>query len=397
MAEKKIKIAYLSHLDLNLYLFRLAYMQEMVRQGHDVYAVAPGGEFLDKIREAGIKVLSYNVQRPSLNIFSNIFTLIQLFRIFKREKFDIIVTFMHKPNILGTFAGKLAGAPVIVNYITGLGFAYTENKAKAFIARFFINFLYSLSFRISQKVIFLNQDDLLTFSGILEREKALIIKEGVDLNKFSQGKVLEDQTDKLCSDLGIRKGRDIVVTMVSRLSLHKGVVEFVESADILLKKYENLLFLIVGWVDEGNPAAVTSDFIKNISDKRIKFLGQRSDIREILYLTDIFVLPSYREGTPLSILEAMAMEKPVVTTSAPGCREVVRDGINGFVVPLKDSFGLSVAIEKLFLDKPLRLKMGEAGRKIAQSEFSEQEAIMKTCKLIKDLECQFNIGSSSNP
>ena len=188
-----------------------------------------------------------------------------------------------------------------------------------------------------------------------------------------------------------------MVTMVSRLSLHKGVVEFVESADILLKKYENLLFLIVGWVDEGNPAAVTSDFIKNISDKRIKFLGQRSDIREILYLTDIFVLPSYREGTPLSILEAMAMEKPVVTTSAPGCREVVRDGINGFVVPLKDSFGLAVAIEKLFLDKPLRLKMGEAGRKIAQSEFSEQEAIMKTCKLIKDLECQFNIGSSSNP
>ncbi|MEM3541463.1 MAG: glycosyltransferase family 4 protein [Candidatus Bilamarchaeaceae archaeon] len=381
-----IKIAFVQDSDLHLFLFRLSWMKALKERGFRVYAIVPKGEYWQAFRANGIITIKCPIHEGNLDPLKAIFAIFQLYRIFRKERFKIVHNFTIKGIVLGTLAAKLAGIPIIVNQVTGVGYTYTDKRTQGKLLRFVISFLLFFSFCLSSKIVFQNTDDLETLKHLLKNKNIVIIKgSGVDTDYFSPQNVKPEEIEKLRKQLSVKK-TDIVVTFIGRLLLHKGLNEFVEAARILLKNYQHIVFLVVGWLDKGNPSAVTRKFIQQAQQNPcIKFVGKRTDIREILALTDIYVLPSYREGVPRSTLEAMAMEKPIVTTNTPGCRETVEEGVNGFLVPPKDDKALAIAIEKLILDKDLRHRMGRKSREKVVREFSTNIVIEKVMSLYQDL------------
>lgn len=346
---------FLSHLDLNLWLFRLPIMQELVRLGHTIYAICPQGEKSDDFERHGITHIPYEISRSSLNPLKELQAIRNIYKAIKPLNLDILHTFTAKPNIYGTIAGRLANIPRIINLVEGLGSFYLENDLKSRIVRTVIEFLYTQVFKLSDTVMFVNHDDpaYLIAKKIVSPAKVFILKGvGIDTNVW---KPLPKE------DEWIR------ITMIGRALKHKGVQEFIDAAAILGKKYPEVSFQFVGSPDEGNRFSVTENFMR--AQPSIHYLGQQNNIRHILSQSTVFVLPSYREGLPRTSMEAASMGLPIVTTDVVGCRETVDEGITGFLVPPKNSQALADAIEKLILHPPLRKKMGEAGREKAIREF----------------------------
>jgi len=357
-----MKIAFLSHLDLNLYLFRLPIMKELVNQGHEVYAICPRGDKFDFFYEYGVIAIEYKIKRQSLNPLKEISTIRNIYKVIKPLDLDILQNFTAKPNIYGSIAGHLAKVPKIVNAVTGLGSFYIDESKKAKAVKYVMEKLYLEANKKAHFCIFQNSDDEKYFvdKNLVKKEKAVLIKSsGIDTKKFiSTNKSIDN--------------KKIKVLMVARAIWHKGIKEYYESANIL--KNENIEFILIGDTDEGNSSCASENFLKS---GNVKWLGHRDDIQEQIDTCDIFVLPSYREGVPRTLLEASSMSKPIVTTDTIGCREVVVDGDNGFLVPLYDSKILSQKIKELADNKSLRNKMGDNGREKAKSEFDVDIVVKK--------------------
>ena len=365
-----MKIAYLSHLDLNLYLFRLPIMKELVNMGNEVFAICPEGEFFEKFYDYNITPISYKIKRESLNPFNEISTIQSIKKILQDINPDILHTFMHKPNIYGNFSG----AKNIINTVTGLGSFFIHNDLKSKFVRSIIENLYKYSTKNAKKVIFQNSDDLNYFVNkkIIPKDKAILIKSsGVDTDFFQP----QPKNEKLLKELNIKSSKPIVL-MIARVIRDKGVLEYIKAAEILKDK---ATFLYVGNIDKGNKNAFNPDF------KNVKYLGFRKDIKDIISIADIVVLPSYREGTPRTLLEAGAMGKPLITTNAPGCKEVVKDGYNGFLVPVKDSKILAEKIKILIEDKNLRKKFGYNSREYIKKEFDVKIVVKKYLELYNNV------------
>jgi len=354
MRENKIKkIAFLSHLDLNLYLFRLPIMIALVKKGYEVYAICPKGDKFHLFEQHGIKALSYEIQRKSLNPFKEIKTIRNIYKVIKSLDLDILQNFTAKPNIYGSIAGHLAKVPMIVNAVTGLGSFYIDESKKSKAIRAVMEKLYKEANKKVNFCIFQNSDDLKYFvdNNLVLKDRAILIKSsGIDTRVFNSTKYTENEKLK--------------VLMIARAIWHKGIKEFYEAAKIL--KDTNTEFVLIGDTDEGNISCASKEFL---SSGNVTWLGHRDDIKEQIESCDIFVLPSYREGVPRTLLEASSMSKPIITTDAVGCKEVVDDGYNGFLVDVKNSQQLASKIKILINDKNLRKTMGQNSRKKAESEF----------------------------
>jgi len=365
-----MKIVFLSHLDKNLYLFRLPIMRELVKSGHKVYALCPSGEVSDNFSKYNIEHIPYKIVRNSLNPLMELATIKELNRILNRLKPDILHAFTHKPNIYGA----LAYSNNFIQTVTGLGSFYVRDDFKAKVIRLLINNLYRLSSFRASYTVFQNSDDLNLFVSkrITPKSKSILIKSsGVDIDTF---KPREPDT-KLAKRYGIDL-RLPTVLMVARVIKEKGVDEYIKASNAI-KKEAN--FLYIGDIDKGNLSAYSPNWGK------VKYLGYQSNISSWLSIANLVVLPSYREGVPRTLLEAMAMGKAIVTTNSVGCREVIRDKVNGLMVPPRDAKALAKAIESLIAE-PKRLKqMGEAGRKIAVDEFSSKVVTKKYLELYKQL------------
>lgn len=351
----KMTFGFLSHLDLNLWLFRLPIMQELVRQRHTVYAICPEGEVSGSFSEHGIIHIPYKIERSSLNPFKELDAIRNIYIAIKPLNLDILHTFTAKPNIYGTIAGRLAKVPRIINLVEGLGSFYLENDLKSRIVRHLIEALYRQTFKFADIVMFVNQDDPAYFvhKNIIPHSKVFSIKGvGIDTERWSPSPKMDPW---------------IRVTMVARALKHKGVQEFIDAATILMQHYSNVSFQFVGSPDEGNRSSFTETFMKE--QTTIHYLGHQTNIRHILSQSDIFVLPSYREGLPRTSMEAMSMGLPIVTTDVVGCRETVDEGVNGFLVPPYNASALADSIKKLLDDPDLRSRMGQAGREKALREF----------------------------
>jgi N,N'-diacetylbacillosaminyl-diphospho-undecaprenol alpha-1,3-N-acetylgalactosaminyltransferase len=231
-------------------------------------------------------------------------------------------------------------------------------------------------------VSFQNEQDLQEFADLLPAGKAVLIRgTGIDTEYFAPGASDPDGVERIRKEARIGPG-DVVVTFVGRFLAHKGIAELARAADAVATRLPGVRLLLVGWRDEGNPAVVSEEFMRGlICREHVRFLGQRKDIREILAATDIYALPSYREGTPRTVLEAMAMGKPVLTTDAPGCRQTVEDGVTGLLVPVGDHGAAAAALERLAGDEPLRRRMGAAGRERAVRLFSSDIVMRDVLKL----------------
>jgi len=362
---KKIKIGFLSHLDLNLYLFRASIIKELVDKGHKVYAICPSGDKNDALEGLGCEVVNYEISRKGLNPFAEVLTIKKIYEVLKPLDLDILQNFTAKPNIYGSLAGKKAKIPLVCNAVTGLGSFYIDDSFKSRVVKTIINTLYKYANNKANRCIFQNSDDMKYFveNGFVDRKKVVLIKSsGIDTKVFVSQKV--------------HKNKKLNILMIARAIWHKGIKEYYEAAFLL--KNLDVTFTFIGDTDEHNPSCASKEFLQNAD---VRWLGYRDDIKEQIEECDIFVLPSYREGVPRTLLEAASMGKPIVTTDAVGCREVVDDGINGFLVPIKDSKALTDKIKILVEDKNMRSEFGEASRKKAVEEFDVKVVVEQYLRL----------------
>lgn len=380
-------IIFLSHLDLNL-RFRMPIMRALVKNGNRVTALVPYGPYAVRFSQENIRHKHYNISRAGLNPFKELKVVFSLFKILKQLSPDLVHTFTAKPNIYGTLAARLAGVPVIVNSVTGLGSFFVEVGRQG-LMQFLLLRLYRLSGALSNATIFQNEDDIIFFRDnklVSKKKDHLIRGSGVDLERFSPKKFSRESCINLKKSLGISPNV-VVVTLMARLVWDKGIKEFCEAAHQLRNNTnQQFIFLLVGDYYDGNPNAIPHTYIESaVNDEEIVFSGWRDDVPAILAASDIVVLPSYREGLPVSLMEAMAMSRPLVTTDTPGCRETVEDGWNGFLVPVRDSNALACATGKLIDEPTLRYVMGRRSREKAEREFDVRFVVREHLQLYQRL------------
>jgi len=367
-----MKFVFLSHLDVNLYLFRLPIMEALVAQGHRVVALCPHGEASDCFAEHGVSVVHYAINRSGMNPFRETAVVLRLGAILRDLRPDVLHTFTAKPNIYGTLAGRLAGVPLIYNLVEGLGSFYVDSSVKSRFVRECMEALYRVSCRLSDATVFVNNDDPQYFLSrqLVPRNKIRVIRSvGVDTDLFRP-----DRIDAVATLQGLGLPGDArIVLMVGRAIWHKGLAEYIAAANLIRAREPKVFFLLAGDVDEGNPSSATREYL--LSQPNLVWLGQRRDIAELTALCDVYVLPSYREGVPRTLLEAASMARPIVTTDTVGCREVVEDGVNGFLVPVRDSISLTGRIVTLLHDEGLRCRMGLNGRAKAIREFDVKHVV----------------------
>lgn len=355
-----MKIAVIAGLAESLINFRGPLLTTLAKGGHEVIAIAPGEnpEIAGKLRKIGVSYCAIELERTGMNPVRDIRALLRMTLKLRSINPDIVLGYTIKPVIFGSLAARLAGVPHIFSIITGLGYAFMEQNFKQSMVNRIVSCLYRIGLAFNEKVFFQNPDDMSLFCRqrlIGSRDKAELVNgSGVDLDYFKQ---VPAQT--------IRP----VFLLIARLLKNKGIDEYAEAARILKTRYPTAEFRILGPFDS-NPAAVQWGQISEWQKAGIiEYLGETSDVRPFIAEASVYVLPSYREGTPRSVLEAMAMGRPVVTTAAPGCRETVIDGENGFLVPVKDARALARAMEKFIVNPGLVATMGRRSREIAEDKY----------------------------
>ena len=384
------KITYVANTDWALYNFRKGLVEAMVEDGWNVSGICCSGEYWDKLRECGLNSLfKINSYVKGIHPWHDLSLLVEFYCLYRRMRPDIVHHFTIKPVIYGSLAAHLAGIPLVVNTITGMGYMFVEGRENGLGVQRITMALYRAVRGISDVIFFQNKEDMEFFrtNRLVTMEKAALIPgSGVNVDFFSpqsaNGRVLEG----LREELQIRRNERIILC-VSRMLYDKGIAELVRCANELRKKRKDVRFILVGPLAPGNPSMILKEEINRwVRTGNVEYLGRRSEIRELMLLSDIVVLPSYyREGVPRALLEAAAMGKAIVTTDTAGCRDIVRDGKNGFLVPPKDPDALRLGIEKLIQNDTLRAKMGEKSRKRAVNHFDEKIIIQKSMEVYETL------------
>jgi glycosyltransferase involved in cell wall biosynthesis len=363
------KIILVSRCAWTLYNFRAGLLRALKKGGYRVIGGGANGDGFDgRIMDLGVSFVSLPVDKRGINLRADLKLLWTLYRWYRCERPAVVHHFTIKPVIYGSIAAWLAGVPRICNTVTGLGYVFIEEDLTWL--RYLVKWQYFIALACAHFTFFQNQDDLAYFisRGLVPRQKAgLLPGSGVDCSFFTPA----------CTRFSLPDA-PVTFLLVARLLREKGVEEFVEAARMVKREFPASRFQLLGRRDERNPTVVSeSDLDHWQQEGVITWLGETSDVRPIMNQADVVVLPSYREGTPRSLLEAAAMAKPIITTQTVGCREVVDDGINGFLVPVKDSKALAEAMIRLIQDPALRERMGKAGRAKIEQEFDEQIVIQK--------------------
>lgn len=355
---------------------RLPLAVSALEAGFDVTLVTNVNAHAETIRNAGIKLIPLNLDRGSMNPLKGLSEVTRLVAIYRQEKPDIVHHVAIKPIIFGSIAARLAGVGNVVNALTGMGYIFTSDHLKTRLMRPLVN----ISFRVllngrRSRLIMQNQDDsaMLVNAGIVCASRTRLIRgAGVDTKEFYYSHEPSTQPP--------------VVVFPARMLKDKGVVEFVTAAKTLKNRGVGGRFILVGDTDAHNHAAIGADQLKMWEEEGcVEWWGRRNDMPEVLASAHIVCLPSYREGLPKALLEAASSGRPIVTTDTIGCREVVRHGENGFLVPLRSTVELADALEKLIQDAELRRKMGLRGREIVEAEFSVEKVIKETLAVYAEL------------
>jgi glycosyltransferase involved in cell wall biosynthesis len=336
----------------------------------EIIALGSLKELKDEFAKAGFKFFLYTLDRGT-NVFVDTYTIFSLMRLFRLLQPDIVHTFDTKPGVLGRIAAKLSGVPVIIGTLPGLGGLYTNNSLPTRVKRKIYQPLQTLACRISDLTIFQNRDDLLQFvdAKIARRENSqIILGSGVKTAFFDPDTITNQQYQSIRDEFGVPT-KGLLITMITRLIRSKGVKEFSNAAKLIKKKYPNVVFVLVGPRDRDSRDSLVDEELTFIKD-HIFWAGVRSDIVSILAASDVLVLPSfYREGIPRVLLEAASMRLPIITTNSPGCREVVENGKNGYLIPARNVEALVDAIASLIKNRKLRESFGFESRKLAIARF----------------------------
>ena len=372
-----MKIILFANTEWYLFNFRLSLAKALQAQGHEVLLISPPGEYGARLQALGFRWEALPMDRKSLNPLQELRLLAHLCRLYRREQPALAHHFTIKCVVYGSIAALLAKVPARINAVAGMGYVFTNQALKARLLRPVVR---GLMRRVlngnGARLILQNNDDMAAFAktGLARPELTrLVMGSGVDLVRFMPRAtpVQEDGT--------ARDGPPMRVVLAARLLWDKGIAEYVEAARQLKAKGLPIRFLLAGSPDPGNPAAIPQATLDGWqAEGLIELLGQVSDMAALFACVDAAVLPSYREGLPKSLIEAAACALPLVTTDAPGCREVVTHEVDGLLVPVKDAAALAKAIERLYLNPAWARQLGLAARARALREFDEKIVISKT-------------------
>jgi glycosyltransferase involved in cell wall biosynthesis len=349
-------------------------MKDFKRLGYRVTACAPldahAEEVKNQLKRSNIEFISIQLKKTGLNAFSDLTAFISFYRILLKIKPEIVYLYNIKPVIYGSIAAKLTGTRKIHSTITGLGSVFISNQIMMRALRRLIEGLYKIGLRFNTKIFFQNPDDLNFFVArrIVSKDKAFLVNgSGVDLSYYSIAPL----------------PKKISFIMVARLMKDKGIHEYLEACKNLKERYPNIVCYLFGNLD-ANPSSLTKKDLNCLVDRKIvNYIDGLTDVRAALAKASVFVLPSYREGTSRATLEAMATGRPIITTDAPGCRETVVNGINGYLVPVRNSIALANAMEKFILHPKIIQRMGKESRRIVEEKYDVKK-VNKT--IIKAME-----------
>lgn len=358
-----MKYLFFANTDWYLYNFRLSLATALREQNHEVVLISPDGKYRHLLEENGFRWIDFPFSRKGMNFFEELWTIKRLVEIYRRENPDIVHHFTIKCNLYGSVAAKLTGVSNVVNAVTGLGAVFIDG---AWWLKLLVSFLYR-AILYQTWVIFQNADDQEEFvtRQFVEPTRAFLVRgSGVNMDQF---------------EFAPESKETPIVILPARLLWSKGVGEFVEAARLLHNRAIRARFVLVGDTDAGNPAAIDQATIEKWEhNKIIEYWGWRENMVDVYHKAHIVCLPSYREGVPKTLLEAAACGRPLIATDVPGCREIVHHGVNGLLVPVKDSLALAQALEELIVAEVRRKEMGLKGRKIVAQEFSEERVITET-------------------
>lgn len=349
--------------------FRGKLLEAISDLGYEIHILAPDLEQhkqeFNNLYKLGYHLHEIPLQRTGTNPVKDFQTLFTAYRLLRKIQPDIILSYTIKSVIYGTLAAWLAKVPKRFVLISGLGYTFSEvsEKDTRTSLQKFIHGLYTQALIKADKVFFQNPDDLDLFKKLsilkANTDAKVVNGSGVDISKFD---ILPFPT---CSSGEIKPS----FLLIARLLKDKGLIEYIEAAKIIKNRYPETEFHLVGYIDE-NPAAITQSQLDEwVNSNVVNYWGKLKDVRPAIAASSVYVLPSYREGTSRSVLEAMSMGRPIITTDAPGCRETVNDSVNGFLVPIKNIDNLVVAMEK-FIEQPQLIKnMSKASRQLAEEKY----------------------------
>jgi glycosyltransferase involved in cell wall biosynthesis len=362
-----MKIILFANTDWYLYNFRLPLAEGLRAQGHEIILLSPSGPYAKRLQALGFHWMEFDFARHGMNPIAEARTLLRLLALYRRERPDVVHHFTVKCILYGSLVAPLAGIKSIINAVTGLGYVFSEGQGLKRWLRPLVKGLYRFSLR-GTRVIFQNPDDrdLFVEQGLVcEADAVLIRGSGVDTVLFSP----RPESPGLA-----------LVVFPGRLLRDKGVGDFVSAARLLRAEGLSARFALVGDLDENNPVSILRAEIQEWTQRGdVEWWGWRENMEEVFSQSHIVCLPSfYKEGLPKVLIEAASSGRPIVTTDWPGCREVVRPGENGLLVPPLDPRALADAIRTLVENPSLRERMGRAGREIAVREFSIEHILAQT-------------------
>lgn len=369
-----MKILVIGGISRSLLNFRGPLLGAMLAKNHEILACAgePQNDIIKRLHQWGIKFISIHLSRAGMRPWEDLRSFWELFSLMRQFKPDVVLAYTIKPVIWGGIAARLVGISRVYSLVTGLGYSFVSgNGWRGKIAGFFAAMLYRLSLKNSRRVFFQNPDDRQEFigRGLVKREQCVLVNgSGVDLAHYGLAPLPSAPH----------------FLMICRLLADKGVREYVRAARIIKERYPEAGFMLAGALDP-NPASVSQAELDHwINEGVVDYLGVLEDVRPTFENCSVYLLPSYREGTPRTVLEAMSTGRPVISTNAPGCRETIKmppgqsldknsreivQGENGFLVPVKNVEKLVQAMEQFIVHPELIEKMGRRSREIAEEKY----------------------------
>ena len=360
--DKKIIIT--SNSVWNVVNFRKGIILDIIDNNFEVIIVAPSDEYMPKLRKLGCKYININIDNSGVSPINDLYLIFQYLKVFYKVKPDVVLSYTVKPNIYGSIAANIYSIPII-NNISGLGTAFIKGGALGNIVRW----LYNISLNKSKHVFFQNNDDrgLFLNKNLVTREQSSNLPgSGVDLWYYQPINI----------DFS-KRNSEFIFLLVARLIWDKGIKEYIDAARIIKRSNPSVRFQILGFLNVDNQTAVLqSDIDSWTREGVVEYLGDTDDVKFFIQESYCVVLPSYREGTPKVLLEAAAIGRPIITTNVEGCKEVVDDGVNGYLCNVRDANDLAEKMNTMInMDFKDIEKMGSMGRKKMEREFDEKIVI----------------------
>lgn len=369
------KLLFVVNVDWFFLSHRLPIALKAQQDGYEVHIATGVTGKLSELQCYGLKVHSLGLVRGGVGPLNALKTLFELCRIFREVKPDVVHLVTIKPVLLGGLVARWLRVPAVVSAVSGLGYVFTAIGPVAKLRRWAVGRIYSWALdHKNQTVIFQNPDDcetLISEVGLSHTKVEIIRGSGVDLNQY----IVTPEP------LGVP-----VVLLPARLLKDKGIFEFVQAARLLHARGISARFALAGMLDLSNPTGVSQAELDGwLSEGVVEYWGYRSDMPQVIASSNLVVLPSYREGLPKVLLEAAAGGRAVVTSNVAGCRDAIRPGVSGLLVPVRDVESLAQAVEQLTTNSKLRTAMGLAGRQLAEEEFDVRSVVDKHIAIYRKL------------